>query len=468
MKQIDILPDDVLLEIFDFYTITDPLDDIPLHEHKKAIETWQLLIHVCRRWRSLVLGSPRRLNLRLDCTSKTPVREKLDVWPALPLVVEDWDSTGLSSDTDNIIAALEHCNRICQVDFYLVNLEEVLAPMQVPFPELTDLDLMSLDTEPPVIPDSFLDGSAPRLRHFKLCGILFQGLPKLLLTAVHLVSLSLSDIPDSGYISPEAMVAILSALPALRILSLSLEFQSRQSRASSGWESQSIHQPKRSILPALHKFHFTGVTEYSEEFVTHIDAPQLDELYMTFSNEIDFDCPQLAQFINRSPTLRARDEAHVQFNHYITGVVLPAQSRALHIKILSTGRDRQFSFIKQFCNASLHPLSTVEDLYIEDGNLQLVWKNDVIETTLWLQLLLPFTAVKNLYLSKEFAPGIVAALRDLVGGTTAGVLPSLQNIFVERPEPSGPLPEKIGQFVATRQLSGRPVAISFWDKDSKI
>ena len=81
---------------------------------------------------------------------------------------------------------------------------------------------------------------------------------------------------------------------------------------------------------------------------------------------------------------------------------------------------------------------------------------------------LSFTAVKNLYLSKEFVPGIVAALRDLVGGTIAGVLPSLQNIFVERPEPSGPLQEKIGQFVATRQLSGRPVAISFWDKDSKI
>jgi hypothetical protein len=60
--------------------------------------------------------------------------------------------------------------------------------------------------------------------------------------------------------------------------------------------------------------------------------------------------------------------------------------------------------IEQVCN-SLHPLSTVEDLYIKHQYLQLVWKDDAIENTLWLQLLLPFTAVKNLYLSKEFAPG---------------------------------------------------------------
>jgi hypothetical protein len=85
-----------------------------------------------------------------------------------------------------------------------------------------------------------------------------------------------------------------------------------------------------------------------------------------------------------------------------------------------------------------------------------------------LDLLLPFTAVKNLYLSKEFAPGIAAALQELVGGRITEVLPSLQNIFVEGLEPSGPFQENIGQFVAARQLSGHPIAISVWDKDSNI
>jgi len=52
----------------------------------------------------------------------------------------------------------------------------------------------------------------------------------------------------------------------------------------------------------------------------------------------------------------------------------------------------------------------IEDLYIEHRYSHLVWKNDAIENTLWLELILPFPAVKNLYLFKDFAPGIAAAL----------------------------------------------------------
>jgi hypothetical protein len=113
----------------------------------------------------------------------------------------------------------------------------------------------------------------------------------------------------------------------------------------------------------------------------------------------------------------------------------------------------------------LYPLSTVEDLYIEHQYSQLVWKNDAIENTLWLQLLLPFTAVKNLYLPKEFAPGIAAALQELAGGRITEVLPSLQNILVKGLGPWGPFQENIGQFVGARRLSGRPIAISVWDED---
>ena len=77
-----------------------------------------------------------------------------------------------------------------------------------------------------------------------------------------------------------------------------------------------------------------------------------------------------------------------------------------------------------------------------------------------MELLLPFTAVKNLYLSKEFAPGIAASLDELVGVRIAEVLPSLQNIFVRVREPSGPFQEN--RFVAVRKLSDHPVAISVW------
>jgi hypothetical protein len=107
----------------------------------------------------------------------------------------------------------------------------------------------------------------------------------------------------------------------------------------------------------------------------------------------------------------------------------------------------------------LPPSSPVKDLYIEHQYSQLVWENDAIENTQWLQLLLPFTAVKNLYLPEEFAPGIAAALQELVGARITEVLPGLQNIFVEGLEPLGPFRENIGQFVTARRLSGHPVAI---------
>jgi len=102
----------------------------------------------------------------------------------------------------------------------------------------------------------------------------------------------------------------------------------------------------------------------------------------------------------------------------------------------------------------------IEDLYLDHHYSKLVWKNDAIENALWLEFLLPFPAVKDLYLSKDFAPGIAAALQEIVG---TEVLPSLQNIFVEGLEPSGPFQEDVGQFVAARELSGHPITISVWN-----
>jgi hypothetical protein len=194
--------------------------------------------------------------------------------------------------------------------------------------------------------------------------------------------------------------------------------------------------------------------------VTGIDTPQLYLMCIKFFNQIDFDTPRLAQFINRTPKLGKRD-ATGQFDDDSARVEFSPGN--LQIKILCSESDWQLSSIEQVCN-SLHPLSTVEDLYIDRHYLPPVWKDDAIETTLWLQLLLPFTAVKNLFLSKQFAPGIATALQELVGGRITEVLPSLQNIFVEGLEPSGPVQKDIGQFVAARRLSDHPIAISVWTK----
>ncbi len=456
MIRIDVLPDDALLDIFDFCM------DISLSlGYKTEIEAWQLLVHVCRRWRNVVFGSPHRLNLRLVCTPKTPARDTLDVWPALPLLISG--DMALTPGVDDIIVALGQSNRVCEVTlvgFEDRQLDKVLAAMQVSLPQLTQLRLISDGETPPVVPDSFLGGSAPHLRSFHLHGIPFPGLPKLHLSATHLVDLFLKNIPHSGYISPEAMAALLSVLSSLE--SLILRFQSPQSRPD--WESRRLPPSKRSVFPALTYFDFKGVIEYLEDLVTYIDAPQLRIFDIAFFNQIDFDGPRLAQFISRTPALRDYDyEAHVEFDDSTASVRHPSRPfRDSTIEISCREPDWQLSSIAQVCNSCLLLLS-IEDLHIKHRYCELVWKNDAIENTLWLELILPFPAVKNLYLSKDFAPGIAAALQEIVG---TEVLPSLQNIFVEGLEPSGPFQENIGRFVAARRLSGHPIAISVWEIDS--
>jgi hypothetical protein len=107
----------------------------------------------------------------------------------------------------------------------------------------------------------------------------------------------------------------------------------------------------------------------------------------------------------------------------------------------------------------LPTISTTEDLHIyPDPYSEPHWQ-DNIEDSLWLELLHPFIAVKNLYLSEEFAPLIVPALQELVGDRTIEVLPILKNLFLEELRPSGPVHEGIGKFIVARELSGLPITV---------
>jgi hypothetical protein len=456
--QIDVLPDDVLLQIFDLYVYVEPV------YVKRRI--WQTLVHVCRRWRTLVFQLPRRLDLQLCYRTNTTAKNTLDIWPALPLNI--WGDLPSSSVADNVIAVLEQSNRIRQVFLYSIDIpfgqfEKLLAAMQFPFPELTSMHLnifLHNRQTPPTIPDSFLGGSAPRLQEFKLTGIPFPGLPKLLLSANHLHTLELTRTPHSGYISPEAIVTLISALPILDTLDLG--FQSPQSRPN--WRSHSLPPPKRFFIP-LRRFDFTGVTEYLEELVTGIDTPQLEFLHITFFNQIDFDCPRLAHFINRTPTFRAFFEARVRFNQTDATVELRSQKTSrsrrgyfqVTIGVLCRKPNWQISSIEQICNSCLTSpsTSTIEDLDIGCPSLG---STHAIENTVLLQLFLPFTAVKDLYLAYG-CERIAAALEGLVGGGITEVLPNLEKIFVRWLEVWRSFQKDTEQFVAARQLSGHPVTI---------
>jgi hypothetical protein len=106
----------------------------------------------------------------------------------------------------------------------------------------------------------------------------------------------------------------------------------------------------------------------------------------------------------------------------------------------------------------------VEHLYIYDTvDPHPDWEDD-IENDQWLEVLRPFTAVKDLYLSREFVPRIAPTLQELAGENVKEVLPALQNLFLEELHLSGTGQEAIEEFVAARQLANQPMAISHWDR----
>ena len=425
-------------------------------------EAWQSLVHVCRRWRSIVFGSPRHLKLQLVCLKNTPARDTLDVWPALPLIIESYHLFRLGS-VDNVIAVLEHSDRVCQINLPDVKssyLEMILAAMQQPFPELTLLSLNPVGESVSVVPDSFLGGSAPHLRNLTLLRIPFPGLPKLLLSATHLVDLHLTGIPHSGYISPSAMVTALASSTSLS--SFWLQFESPRSLPDR--TSQRFPPLTRSILPSLTDLSFKGASEYLEDFLARIDAPQLAYLNTTFFNDIAFNTPQFIQFISRTPTSKALEKAYITFSTGEAGLHFSSQTSgkgSVSVRILCQGLDWQLSSLEQVCTSCFPPLSMLEDLCIS-AYLRLDGQ-DNFESELWLQLLHPFTTVKNLYLSEQIAPRIGSALQELVGGIAIEVFPALQNISLKGFQPSGPVQEGIRQFVSSRQITGRPITVSRWD-----
>ena len=455
---IDMLPDDVLLDIFDFFVEEEEV----MRPLRLNFEGWQTLVHVCRRWRSVVFGSPRRLNLHLFCSDKTPARDMLDVWPAFPLSITCEE---MAESVDNIIAVLEHSDRVCDIyiNFKGSDLDKLSAAMQVPFSELTDLGLCSNGKTESALLDSFLGGSAPRLERLELTSIPFPSLPKLLFSATHLAYLLLEDIPHSGYFSPEAIVTALSTLT--RLVELWLEFESPQSRPDP--EHQRPPPPTRFVLPTLGYFRFKGDSEYLEVVVALIDAPRLLHLETTLFNDIIFDTPQLTQFISRTPIMKALEKARVTFDGNATAVELSSLTSGkydkLEVRIPCRELDWQVSSMEQICISCLPPLPTL-DLHI-DGNphYRQHWQANV-ENAPWLRLLRPFTSVKNLYLSEEIARRIVPALQELVGVRATEVLPALENIFLEEGQRSGPVQEGIQEVVTVRQATNHPIAVSYQAK----
>lgn len=272
------LPDDVLLDIFDFYRM-----DSTFYPWM-----WVTLAHVCSRWRQIIFTSPRRLDLQFLCTPRTRVSELLDFLPAMPIMISNsFDSptphpTLSLEDGSQVIAAIDQRDRVWWIhlqDLPSVLLEKLATMMQETFPTLKYLRLWAADETQaaPVLSGGFLGGSAPGLESLMLKGIPFPEPSKLLLSTNDLVHFVLEKIPDSGYISPEAMITALSTCTKLEMLVI--EFLSEDPHPDGGPDPTSQEITSTSItrvsLPALNYFNFDGNGGYFDNFVPRIESPLL-------------------------------------------------------------------------------------------------------------------------------------------------------------------------------------------------
>jgi hypothetical protein len=458
----DMLPDEILLEIFELY-IAELVDE----------EGWEILLHVCRRWRHVTFAAPRRLQLQIVCTAKTQARTMLDVWPALPILIRvvDLDDEYLG----NVVAAVEHSDRISEIFIGGVTeytLERIAAVMERPFPKMSDFFLASFGEIVTGLPDLFLGGSAPRLRSLMLEGIPFPALPNLLLTSTNLFRLRLQDIPASGYIPLEAMVNCLSLMTKLE--ELEIEYRSSHPLFDRTRRRLPPSRETRPVLPLLNKISLRGVAEYLEGILASIRAPLHDYVHIEFLSPGIFDVSRVSMFIDRTNPFDGLDQAHMNFKRHFVDVTLASQTGAtggmsLQLSIRCIGSVWQLQRLSWTHGRFTPPFDDLEpfDLREVPNRLSPLWTDGMENPTgSWLELLRNFVAVETLYLSEGLALCVAPALKGLTQDDVNGVLPALQTLFVEGLTPSGPVQVAIEEFVAARERAGHPVDVQCWVRES--
>jgi hypothetical protein len=452
--KIEILPDDILLEIFDSHRLV-ARDDSSSDPWK-----WHRLAHVCRRWRRLVFASPRRLDLQLVYTYKSPIRKTLDFWPALPIAISyPWSYRRLApEDENNVVIALKHSERICELDLTISRAlwqkSDVL--MRAQFPALERLRFRPQDKiRPLVLPEEFLGGSTPRLHDIHLASISFPTLPNRLLSAEALVSLHLDEIPTSGYFSPEALANGLSVTTQLETLKIHFCPPNSHER------SIDTLPQTRVVLSALTELEFKGNSEYIEDLVSRIDTPTLGQLNILFFEQPTFGIPRLSRFVGRIKELKSPchtsvrlSEEELTVTHYSRNT---STSGNFKLQILCDDLDRQVPLLIHVSRQLSDLVSDVERFSITAYPQLSSWlEREETDEAQWLELFRPFRGVKRFDVTGSLVQSIASALEPVTGEMARIVLPALRDLYLIDYQIS---PTSIEPFIDARELYGRPVSV---------
>ena len=411
-------------------------------------------MHICRKWRRIVLASQQALHLRLFCTRGMPVLKNLDFCPSLPIVVKyggsPADDPPTLSDENNIMAALKESGRVTSVTLTVTSsLLQKLYAIERPFSELEELVLLSRECVPLTLPSVFR--SAPRLCCLRSTRVAFKlpSLLQLLYSSRNLVDLQLHEV-----LNPSDIEVLTYALPGMaQLRSLSLHFLPSAFYVSPSTPVELFD------LPALTQLKFHGLSECLAHLLSRIDAPRLGDIEITFRqcDEISFGALCLREFINRTEMHKSHRQAQIL-----------SSENAISISLIQPGAPTRIKF-QIFCESlylqlfSMAPIFTrfsaflldVEDLHINVTRQSR--QENISYTVQWLELLNLFGGVKWLH--------VVGNLSDIVHGLRLlgkAALPALHCLYIPRLGPRHvPLEEAIVSFMILRRLSGSHIAIEY-------
>jgi hypothetical protein len=461
---IERLPDETLLEIFDFYRL-----GVVVSKRDGPPWKWHRLAQVCQRWRIVISMSPRRLDLQILCKSGTSIERILASWRTLPLVVR-FKGPKAKSLPKNVAIALCHPDRVREIGLGLTSatVGSIVDAIKKPFPALECIQITIKDATGPslLLRDGFLGGAAPRLRKIVLDGINFPfpEIKRVISSTNNLVELNLSRISKSGYFSADALVAALSTSAHLRQLQVCFHYPASLPTQSTA--SLPPHQRrKRTTFPSLWYLRFHGASEYLEDLVSRVDFPTLDCIKIELYNQIFFEIPQFCRSIAPLNAFKSLSKVKILLTTELVVMYFRQKgTRGINLKYgycyLSTVCERldwRLSFVTQVSSQLSLLLGSVDTLSVESSQDNEKPSGEDVDSTQWLELFQPFTHVAELRVSGQLIPGIVQAL--VTEDMATEVLPKLSQLFLEGVHTPAVM-EAAEQFVAKRKLSGRTVHLS--------
>jgi hypothetical protein len=449
------LNDDVLLNIFDWYRLYNTTSE---DQGWNLERWWYKPIHVCRRWRHLILASPTRLDLHLVCTYGIPVETMLSHSPPLlPLIIYYPAIPGKISaaDEESAILALQQHERVRRIHVVAPTavLCNLFKAMECDFPMLEKLSL-HLSTESRAglaLPEKLL---ASLLRHLTLSNISIPMQSQLLRKAEGLIALRLWNVPASSEFNPAHLVTQLLRMTCLE--SLMVHFYAAISKR----RFESPAQPTPIALPSLKEIAFRGSSTYLEGVLARINAPLLTTLNIEFFNQITFNLSRLREFVRTTGKFMFRSvEVHFD-KDFVSVIVDPQPERAdshpFLVQVKCEPLNWQATCAAQICDALEPLLKGVENLtlgFYKDGSTP--WQ-DEIDLEKWHGFLRIFPGVNSLQLTGGLVGDLFRSLQLDEGELPSELLPELRELVSSG---WGHTDDAYTSFLSARQSAGRRVRL---------